>query len=80
MEKNNAENVGFSFTQEQIRRVLGSEEGKKLIRLLSGRMGNAWIQAAAAVKNGDPESAKRMMEPWMHDPEVQKLLDAINRK
>lgn len=71
---------GFSFTPQQIQRVLGTKEGQQLLALLNRDGGAALRQAAAAVKSGDYARAKQVMEPVMQTPEAAKLVDRINRK
>ncbi len=68
------------FSAEQIRSVLGSKEGQKLLALLNRDGGTALKQAAGAVKSGDYDAARRILEPVMQTPEAGKLVDEINRK
>ena len=70
----------FSFTPEQIRSVLGTKEGQKLLSLLNRDGGAALRQAASAVKSGDYAAAQKILEPVMQTPEASRLVDAINRR
>ena len=71
---------GFSFSPEQIRSVLGTGEGQRLLQLLNRDGGAALRKAAELVKAGDMEGAKRVMEPLMRDPETAGLAEEIRRK
>lgn len=66
------------FSPEQIKQVLGSEEGKKLIAMLS-KSGN--LQAAAdAFKQGNMEAAQEALRPTLQTQEAEQLLQKINKK
>ena len=66
------------FSPEQIKQVLGSEEGKKLIAMLS-KSGN--LQAAAnAFKHGDMTAAQEALKPALQTQEAEELLQKINGK
>lgn len=69
-----------TFTPGQLQSVLGTQEGKKLLQLLNRDGGDALRQAAAAAKNGDYETAKRIMQPLVQTPEASALLEQIDRK
>ena len=73
-------NSGFSFTPEQVKKVLGSKEGQKLLELLNRDGGTALKQAAGAFRSCDMDAVKRILEPVMQTPEASKLVDEINRK
>ena len=68
------------FSEDDIQRVLGSQEGQALLRLLNRDGGAALRQAANAVKNGDMAKAQEIMRPLMESPGVSALVDKINRK
>lgn len=72
------DNMGF--TPEQIKKVLGSKEGQKLMELLNRDGGAALKQAVGAYKTGDLDAVKRILEPVMQTPEASRLVDEINRK
>ena len=74
-----SEEQGFPFSENQIRAVLGSSEGKKLIELLQSDGGERLRQAAAAIKNGNYASAQTILEPVMQTPEAAELVSKINR-
>ena len=50
MDYKNTSNGGLPFSEQQIRRVLGSPEGQKLLQLLSRDGGAALRQAAQAMR------------------------------
>ena len=76
---NQSENQ-FPFTQADIRKVFGTDEGKKLIAYLSRDGGAALKKAAAALKKGDQAAAQQILSPMMQTEEAQNLIDKINRK
>ena len=69
-----------SFTESDIKKVLGSPEGQALLRLLNRDGGNMLKQAAAAVKAGDMEKAKRIVQPVMDSRDAADLIEKINKK
>lgn len=71
---------GISFSPEQVKRVLGSKEGKLLLQMLNRDGGGALRQAAAAAKVGDYETVRRLLEPVMQTPEAAELTEKLNRK
>lgn len=69
-----------SFDPEQVRKVLGSDEGKKLLQLLSRDGGAALRQAAQAMQRGDMQGAQEVMRPIMSTREAETLVKKINEK
>ena len=69
-----------NFSEEEIRKVLGSSEGQALLRLLNRDGGAALQKAAQAVKNGNFSSAQEIMRPLMEAPDAAELVRKINRK
>lgn len=69
-----------NFSQEDIKRVLGSGEGKALLALLNRDGGKLLRQAAEAVKQGDMQRARELLAPTMEQPEIAALVDKINGK
>lgn len=69
-----------SFSEVEIKKVMGSKEGRELLRLLQRSGGDALRRAAEAVKSGDWERAKKIMQPVAESPEAAALIDQINRK
>ena len=59
---------GFSFTQENIQKVLGTADGRKLLALLMRDGGGALRQAAEAI-----------LSPIMNSPEARELIARINQ-
>ena len=76
MEKNPSKNP---FSAEDLRRVIGSAEGKQLMALLS-QDGGALQQAAAAFRGGDVAGAQELLKPLVSTPEAGRLLDELSRK
>lgn len=66
------------FSSEQVKQVLGSEEGKRLIAMLSQSGG---LQTAAeAFRRGDMEAVKTALSPTLQTQEAETLLHKINGK
>ena len=76
----NSQPGGVSFSPEQVKRVLGSKEGKQLLQMLNRDGGSALRQAATAARTGDYETVKRLLEPVMQTPEAAGLVEKLNRK
>ena len=80
MERNTAFPSFPAFTELDIRKVLGSPEGQALLRLLNRDGGTLLKQAAAAVKAGDMEKAKSLVQPVMESKDAAALIEKINKK
>ncbi len=66
------------FSPEEMRRVLQSEEGKRLIALLSQSGG---LQSAVkAYQKGDMEAVQDALKPALSNKEAEALLHKINGK
>ncbi|MBE6985648.1 MAG: hypothetical protein E7434_08615 [Ruminococcaceae bacterium] len=66
------------FSPEQVKQVLGTPEGKKLIAMLSQ---NGGLQAAAAAfKKGDMSAVEEALKPTLQTQEADALLKKINGK
>ena len=70
MDYKNTSNGGLPFSEQQIRRVLGSPEGQKLLQLLSRDGGTALRQAAQAMRAGDYTAAQQILSPLMQSPQA----------
>lgn len=68
------------MNKEKLSSVLNSEDGRKLISILSRDGGAALKKAANAISAGNNEEAKRVLEPLMNQPETQKIVDELNKK
>ena len=66
-----------SVSESDLRRVLASPEGQKLLALLRADGGSALKQAMQAVKGGDYEGAKTALDPMLQSPEARKLLEQL---
>lgn len=69
---------GFSFSPQEIARVLGSPEGRQLLQLLQRDGGERLRAAASAAAAGNTEQAKSIVAPVMESPEAQELIRKIN--
>ena len=67
-----------SFSPEQLRRVLGSSEGRQLLALLSSGCGECLRQAADAAKQGDHARAMELLQPVLNTEQAQALLRKLN--
>ncbi|MBE6991049.1 MAG: hypothetical protein E7430_00515 [Ruminococcaceae bacterium] len=68
------------MNKDKLSSVLNSDDGRKLISILSQDGGAALKKAANAISAGNNEEAKRVLEPLMNRPETQHLVDELNRK
>ena len=66
-----------SFSPEQLRRVLGSAEGRQLLALLASG-GERLRQAADAAKQGDHARAMELLRPVLNTEQAQALLRKLN--
>ena len=67
-----------SFSPEQLRRVLGSSEGRQLLALLSSGCGERLRQAADAAKQGAHARAMELLQPVLNTEQAQALLRKLN--
>ena len=67
-----------SFSPEQLRRVLGSAEGRQLMALLASGGGERLRQAADAAKQGDHARAMALLQPILSTEQAQALLRKLN--
>ena len=71
------QNSGFSMAEAA--KLLASAEGQQLLALLRDG-GDALSQAAAAMRAGDAEGAKAILQPILGTPEAAALLEQLNRR
>ena len=64
-----------SFSPEQLRRVLGSAEGRQLLALLASGGGERLRHAA---KQGDHARAMELLRPVLNTEQAQALLRKLN--
>lgn len=67
-------------TIEQARQLLASEEGKRLMQLLSQGGGRELRRAAEEFQKGNVSGAQDALRPVLSTPEAAELLEKINRK
>lgn len=70
--------MDVSFSADQLRRVLGSAEGRQLLALLAADGGGQLRQAAEAVKAGDHTRAQAILQPVLQTEQAQALLQKLN--
>lgn len=74
----NGEKNAFSFSEAEVRAVLGSQEGRQLIELLNRDGGAALRRAAESVKGGDMAAAKAAIAPLLQTQQARELMQSIN--
>lgn len=65
---------------EQARQLFASEEGKRLIQLLSQHGEKELRRAAAEFQKGNVSGAQEALRPVLSTPEAAAILNKINRK
>ena len=70
--------MDVSFSADQLRRVLGSAEGRQLLALLTADGGGRLRQAAEAVKAGDDTRAQAILQPVLQSEQAQALLQKLD--
>ena len=70
--------MDVSFSADQLRRVLGSAEGRQLLVLLTADGGGRLRQAAEAVKAGDHTRAQAILQPVLQTEQAQALLQKLD--
>ena len=77
----NAANNSLPFSEEDLRRVLSSPEGRQLLSILRAGDGEALNRATQAVGRGDYADAQALLSPMMlRNPEVQKLVEQLKKQ
>lgn len=78
MFSNKANNSGaMPFSEDTLRRVLASKEGRQLLALLRRTDGESLSRAVEAVRAGDYDKAKELLSPVLRGPEAEKLLGSL---
>ena len=67
-----------SFSEAEIQKVLGTAEGRSLLRMLRDDRSNTLQKAADALKSGDAMRAQELLRPMMESPAVAELIRKIN--
>ncbi len=68
------------FDPKDIQRVLGSQEGQQILKLLQQDGGKALKAAATAYRQGNTQKAQEIIAPLMTTPEATRLVDKLNQK
>lgn len=68
-----------TFSEDEVRKVMHSREGKQLIRLLQQDGGIRLRQAAGALEKGDAEQLPQILGPILQTEEIQTLLKKLDR-
>lgn len=67
-----------SFSEAQLRQMLGSPAGRELLQLLTQDGGATMRQAAAAVRAGNQQRAQELLRPLLETPQAQALLRQLH--
>ena len=67
-----------SFSEADIQKVLGTAEGRSLLRMFREDHNNTLQKAADALKTGDITHAQELLRPMMESPAVAELIKKIN--
>jgi len=67
-------------SEADVKKVLSSPEGKKLLQLLNRDGGTRLRQAADALKSGNTDAAQQILAPVMNTQEATTLLRKLNRE
>lgn len=62
---------------ENIAKLLSTPEGRQLLQMFSGS--SAVQNAGKALKQGDTDQAKNIMEPLLKDPAIRQLLENLQK-
>ena len=65
--------------QKGMEKLLGSPEGRELIRVLNQDGGKTLREAAGAMKAGDEQRMKDTVAPLLKSPQVLKLMAQLER-
>ena len=68
---------GAPLDAAQLRAILASEEGRKLLALLHHTDSAALRAASAAAKSGDYAAVQRILTPYLQSPEAAALLQTL---
>ena len=68
------------FSAEQLKAMVSSPEGKRLLALLQSSGGENVQRAAEAYKNGDVAAAQALLKPVMQSQEANDLLHKFGGK
>ena len=69
-----------SFSEADIKKIMGTKEGQALLRLLNQDGGKTLRQAANALKNGDTAKVQEIVKPLMQSRDAAALIDKLNQK
>ncbi len=69
-----------SFSEADIKKILGTKEGQALLRLLNQDGGKTLRQAANALKSGDTAKVQEIVKPLMQSRDAAALIDKLNQK
>ena len=65
--------------QKGMEKLLGSPEGRELIRVLNPDGGKTMREAAGAMKAGDEQRMKDTVAPLLKSPQVRQLMAQLER-
>lgn len=68
---------GAPLSEAQLRAMLASPEGRRLLALIQHTDGAALRAAAAAAKAGDYAAVQQILTPYLQSPEAEALLRTL---
>lgn len=66
-----------NFSMEDMKKLLSTPDGIRLLTLLRRDGGDTLMKAFAAVQAGDTETAKNLLSPLLDNPETKELLSRL---
>ncbi len=66
--------------QSSIQKLLSTQEGQQLVEKFSQAGGDKLRKAGAALSQGNAQEAQRLMGPLLAEPQIQRLLKALERE
>ncbi len=67
-----------NFSMENIKNLLSTPDGLRLLALLRRDGGDTLMRAFAAIQAGDSETAKKLLSPLLDNPEARDLLSRLS--
>lgn len=69
-----------TFSDADIKRILGSREGQALLQILMRDGGTALKQAANALRAGNSAKAQEIVKPLLSSEDAAKIMEKLTRK
>jgi hypothetical protein len=69
----------YDDAQKDMQKLLSTQEGQKLLALLSADGGKTLKRAGAALRSGDQAAAQATMAPLLENSQVKALLSSLEK-